>query len=51
MKKTYHIVSRDAQSAAAALEQFTQANGQFLLPLVELITRNTSDPERTGSGR
>ena len=38
MKKTYHIVSRDAQSAAATLEQFTQANGQFLLPLVELIT-------------
>ena len=39
MKKTYHIVSRDAQSAAATLEQFTQANGQFLLPLVELITQ------------
>jgi putative transposase len=38
VKKTYHIVSRDAQSAAATLEQFTQANGQFLLPLVELIT-------------
>jgi transposase-like protein len=39
VKKTYHIVSRDAQSAAATLKQFTQANGQFLLPLVELITQ------------
>lgn len=39
MKKTYHIVSRDSKSAAATLEQFTQANGQFLLPLVELITQ------------
>jgi transposase-like protein len=38
VKKTYHIVSRDAQSASATLEQFTKANGQFLLPLVELIT-------------
>lgn len=38
MKKKYHIVNRDSQSAAAALEQFAQANGQFLLPLVELIT-------------
>jgi hypothetical protein len=37
VKKTYHIVSRDSKSAAAAVEQFTQANGQFLLPLVELI--------------
>jgi transposase-like protein len=39
VKKTYHIVSRDSKSAAATLEQFTQANGQFLLPLVELITQ------------
>lgn len=39
MKKTYHIVSRDSKSAAATLEQFTQANGQILLPLVELITQ------------
>jgi len=39
VKKTYHIVSRDSKSAAAALEQFAQANGQFLLPLVELITQ------------
>ena len=39
MKKTYHIVDRDSQSAAATLEQFTRANGQILLPLVELITQ------------
>ena len=39
MKKTYHIVDRDAQSAAATLEQFAKANGQLLLPLVELITQ------------
>jgi putative transposase len=39
VKKPYHIVSRESQSAAATLEQFTQANGQFLLPLVELITQ------------
>ena len=39
MKKTYHIVSRDSKSAAATLEQFAQANGQILLPLVELITQ------------
>lgn len=39
VKKTYHIVSRDSKSAAASIEQFTQANGQFLLPLVDLITQ------------
>ena len=39
MKKTYHIVNRDSKSAAATLEQFAQANGQILLPLVELITQ------------
>jgi transposase-like protein len=39
VKKTYHIVSRDSKSAAATLEQFAQANGQILLPLVELITQ------------
>ncbi len=39
MKKTYHIVDRDAQSAAETLEQFAKANGQLLLPLVELITQ------------
>ena len=39
MKKTYHIVNRDAKSASATLEAFAKANGQILLPLVELITQ------------
>jgi len=38
VKKTYHIVNRDEQSAAASLEQFAKSNGQLLLPLVELIS-------------
>ena len=38
MKKTYHIVRRDAKASAAIVEEFTRANGQFLLPLVDLIT-------------
>ena len=38
-KKTYHIVNRDEQSAAAAVEQFAKSNGQFLLPLLELVTQ------------
>lgn len=39
MKKTYHIVNREEKNAAAAIEQFAKANGQLLLPLIELITR------------
>ena len=39
MKKQYHIVSREADTAAATVEQFAKANGQILLPLVELITQ------------
>ena len=39
MKKTYHIVNREEKTAAAAMEQFARANGQLLLPLVELITQ------------
>ena len=39
VKKPYHIVNREAESAAASLEEFTKANGQMLLPLVELITQ------------
>ena len=39
MKKTYHIVQRDAESSSAILEQFSKANGQILLPMVELITQ------------
>jgi putative transposase len=38
VKKTYHIVNREEKTAAAAVEQFAKANGQLLLPLVELIT-------------
>ena len=37
MEKPYHIVSREAATASAALEEFAKANGQILLPLVELI--------------
>jgi len=32
-------VSRDAQSASKSIQEFAQANGQILLPLVELITQ------------
>jgi putative transposase len=39
VKKPYHIVSREAATAAATVEQFAKANGQVLLPLVELITQ------------
>lgn len=39
MKKTYHIVNKDAACASASIEAFTKANGQALLPLVELITQ------------
>lgn len=39
MKKTYHIVNREEKTADAAIEAFAKANGQLLLPLVELITR------------
>jgi putative transposase len=38
VKKTYHIVSREDASAAEIIEQFAKANGQYLLPLVELVT-------------
>ena len=37
MKKTYHIVTRAAKESAAVIEQFCQANGQILLPIVNLI--------------
>jgi putative transposase len=39
VKKPYHIVSREAETASATLEEFAKANGQILLPLVELITQ------------
>lgn len=37
VKKTYHIVTRAARESAAVIEQFRQANGQILLPIVNLI--------------
>ena len=37
MKKTYHIVTRAARESTAVIEQFCQANGQILLPIVNLI--------------
>nr|MBA3913899.1 hypothetical protein [Terriglobales bacterium] len=39
MKKTYHMVDREAAAAAATVEQFAKAIGQVLLPLVELVTQ------------
>jgi hypothetical protein len=33
------MVSRDAETASATVEEFAKANGQILLPLVELITQ------------
>jgi transposase-like protein len=39
VKKTYHIVDREAPAAAVTVEQFAKANGQVLLPLVELVTQ------------
>ena len=37
MKERYQIVGRQGRRNEEALTKFTQANGQFLLPLVELI--------------
>lgn len=37
MKKPYQIVTRAAQDSTAIVEQFCQANGQILLPIVNLI--------------
>ncbi len=40
MKKPYHIVNRDAECASAQIERFAKANGQLMLPLLELITQS-----------
>ena len=37
MKEPYHIVTRAARESAVVIEQFCQANGQILLPIVNLI--------------
>jgi hypothetical protein len=37
VKKPYHIVTRAEKESAAVIEQFSQTNGQILLPIVNLI--------------
>ena len=37
MSKTYQIVTRAANESAAVIEQFCKANGQILLPIVDMI--------------
>lgn len=37
MKQTYHVIDRERKGAERALAAFCRANGQMLLPLVELI--------------
>ena len=37
MKKPYHIVTRAARESAFVIEQFCRANGQILLPILNLI--------------
>jgi putative transposase len=37
VKKPYHIVTRADEKSASIIQQFCQANGQILLPLVERI--------------
>lgn len=53
MNKKYHVVQRDEETAAAAIEQFAKSNGQFLLPLLELVSnaRMAVDEVITSLGR
>jgi putative transposase len=37
LSKTYQIVTRAAKESAAVIEQFFEANGQILLPIVNMI--------------
>ncbi len=37
MKKPYHIVTRAARGSATVIEQSRQANGQILLPILNLL--------------
>ena len=37
MKKPYQIATRAAKESADVVEQFCQANGRLLLPIVQLI--------------
>jgi hypothetical protein len=37
LSKPYQIVTRAAKESAAVIEQFCKANGQILLPIVDMI--------------
>jgi hypothetical protein len=37
VKQNYHVLDQNAKEAERNLESFCRANGQILLPLVELI--------------
>jgi len=39
VRKPYHVVSRQGRGAERAVAAFCRANGQVLLPLVELVTQ------------
>ena len=51
MKEPYHIVTRAARESAAVIEQFCQANGQILLPIVNLIQNASCPASTTLSGK
>ena len=38
MKRKYHVVNSSSKGAAKTIRNFCQANGQMLLPLVDLIS-------------
>lgn len=40
MKRSYHVVARNKRGAERALAAFCRANGQVLLPLVELVEQS-----------
>ena len=47
MKKPYLIVTRAGRESAAVIEKFCRANGQILLPILNLI-ENASQVVETG---
>ena len=38
VKRPYHMVNREKEAAAQQLQEFARVNGQYLLPLVDLVT-------------
>ena len=38
VKRPYHVVNRENEAAAQQLQEFARVNGQYLLPLVDLVT-------------